>query len=575
MTPAKGLLLVLLAILPHLPSLRGGFHSDDEGLIRDNQQLATAQGLREIWAGEGNPDYWPLTYTGFWVERQLWGENPLPYHITMLLGHAACTLLLFSLLRRLAVPGAWAAAALWAIHPATVDTVAWLIELKNLLCLFFALLSIHAYLDFEEGKGRTRLVWALAAFALSFLSKSALVVLPAVLFLLRPPRKWATLAPFLALAAICTAVTLRFQGQQIAANAGESLDFLQRVGLAARNACFYLGKTFFPRDLCFEYPRIDPTSLDFLWLFLLLALAASFLWWHRRGKSEGTAAMRGLGIYLLCLLPALGFVDLYFFRFSFVADRWQYFALPVPIILVCAALTKWLEAKGRQSWAPALFAVAVLPLGMLTWQRASLYESSTLLWEDTLYKNPAAAMSHAGLGHEKMLLGKIEEAAAHFGEAVRLQPRFLDAADSLALALESLGKLEEAEKVWKELRSADPNFMNANFHFARFLIERERPKEAIPLLDRNLTHFPNWPEGQMLRGACALETGDIERAAAALFQAQFALQGSGDLHFYLGELALSQGGIESARRHWQQAQQLAVQSPRVAKRLAQRLSEGK
>lgn len=518
---APWIALFLLALLPHLPGLRGGFHSDDEGLIRDNPQLASWEGLAEIWSGEGNPDYWPLTYTGFWIERQLWGENPLPYHLTRILWHAANALLLFALLRRLGIPGAWATAALWAMHPVTVDSVAWLIELKNLLCLFFALISILAYLDFTEGKGRAALALSLLAYALTLLSKSALVALPAIFVLLRRPPRWRVLVPFAAIALGCALVTLRFQAGQIAESGGEGLDFLQRTGLAARNFCFYLGNTFFPMGLSFEYPRIEPSGTDFLWLLPPGLIVGMLVWQRSRGNLAAPWGLRGLGIYALALAPALGFVDLYFFRFSFAADRWQYFALPVPIVLVCAGIATMLQARSaHRAWPCALFLATSAFLGTLAWQRSSLYQSSERLWEATLRTNPQAAMSHAGLGEERLRQGRIGEAAAHFGEAARIQPRFLEASDRLALALERLEKFDEAESVWKDLLKRAPQFAPANLHFAKFLAARGRASEAVPLLESMTQRFPNWGEGHLLLGAALLDSGLKDRAALSLWKAE-------------------------------------------------------
>ena len=149
-----GLLLAMITLVAYLPALDGGFIWDDHSHVENNPLLFGPGGLKRIWFSLEAPQYYPLVFTSFRLERALWGVNPAGYHWVNLLLHTANALLVWQLLRRLRVPGAWLAAALFALHPVNVESVAWITERKNTLSMLFYLLSLLCFLRSDEAPDR-------------------------------------------------------------------------------------------------------------------------------------------------------------------------------------------------------------------------------------------------------------------------------------------------------------------------------------------------------------------------------------------------------------------------------------
>ena len=181
-------MLVLLIFLAYYPALRGGFIWDDDAYVTENPLLTAPDGLKRIWFSLDSPSqYFPLTYTTFRLERSFWGLNPAGYHLVNILLHAVNALLVWRLLRRLSVPGAWLAAALFALHPVQVESVAWITERKNVLSLFFFLLALLAWIEFAGDRPRPAWRWyglTLIFYGLALCAKTTACTLPAALLLI-------------------------------------------------------------------------------------------------------------------------------------------------------------------------------------------------------------------------------------------------------------------------------------------------------------------------------------------------------------------------------------------------------
>ena len=321
-------LLALLGVatfLAYRPAWHGAPVWDDAAHMT-RPQLRPLDGLRRIWLEPGaTQQYYPLTHTAFWVQSRLWGDETLGYHLVNVAFHLATSLLLFALLRRLEVPGALLAAAVFALHPVHVESVAWITELKNTLSGALFAAAALAYLRFDEARRKRAYALALALFVLGLLAKTVVAVLPAALLVafwwrrgrLEPRRDVLPLVPFFALGLAAGLVTAWVERQYVIGGLAVhfGLGAKERLLLAGRAIWFYLGKLVWPAELVFLYPRWD-LGRPAWWAFLfpagaLLLLVAA---WALRKKWRGPLA--ALLFFVLALLPALGFVDVYPFRFS-------------------------------------------------------------------------------------------------------------------------------------------------------------------------------------------------------------------------------------------------------------------
>jgi hypothetical protein len=326
------LALLLVTFAAYQPVWHGGPLWDDDAHLTRNE-LAGIGGLWRIWFDLGaTQQYYPLTHTAFWLLHAVWGNGTLAYHIVSIVLHALSAFLVAVILARLAVPWPWLAALVFALHPVHVDSVAWISELKNTLSGFLFLASALVYLHFDAARRKSMYGLALVLFILALLSKTVTATLPAVLLIVcwwqRGRVAWRRdllpLAPMFALGAAFGTLTAWVERTLIGARGTEfHLGFAERGLLAGRAVWFYLGKLVWPADLMFIYPRWE-VSADVWWQSLypasLIALLAGLWMWRTR------APLAAILVFSAALFPALGFFNVFPFRYSFVADHFQYLA---------------------------------------------------------------------------------------------------------------------------------------------------------------------------------------------------------------------------------------------------------
>ena len=584
--------LVVLTIAAYLPALRNGFVWDDDDHLTQNTAVAAPDGLRQIWSSLRVSRYYPLTLTTFWAERHLWDLHPLPYHAVNVAIHAVNAVLLFLVLRRLQVRAAWFAAALWAVHPVTVESVAWVTELKNTQSALFFFLSLLCWLRFEQRPQPGWFAGALVCFAAALTSKPSTVMLPVVLLLCawwqrqRLTRTdFLRALPFFLLSIGMSLLTIEEQQRNIrGAEHGWSLSLAQRLVVAGNDLWFYCIKLVWPRPLMFVYPlwRIDASAL-WSWLPWLGAALLALLWWRRRRDPDGQALQFGLGYFVVSLAPVLGILDVYYFRYSFVADHFQYLASAGPLALVAAAGAALVP---RAPLRIALAGVALLALGGLTWQHAQVFRNNEVLWRDTLAKNPDADLAHNNLGtillaqgqrlapgpvqstdnlgslskaqpifreaemhlrralqldprsaeiHNNLgavlaALGEYSSAAAEFSDALRLKPDFLDASVNFAGALAREGKVDEAIAQDRHSLTLAPNSVEVNCNLARRLLAAGRTEDAIQYLSRTVELQPDFADGYLELGRQYRQRGQYREALQTYRHALEALPRPHNLH---------------------------------------------
>src|SRR6266436_3039651 len=330
-----GLLLAALTILVYRPAWNGGFLWDDDAYVTNNDLLTASDGLRRIWFSLDSPSqYFPLVYTTFRIERALWGLNPSGYHWVNLLLHVANALLVWRALARLNVLGAWLAGAVFALHPVQVESVAWITERKNVLMGFFFLLTLLAWVAFVDQ--RTKRPWlfyvlALILYLLALSAKTTACTLPAALFLIlwleNQRISWKRIfqiVPFVVLGLSMGSLAIWWERYHQGTSRAifTFLNPIERILVASRAVWFYLSKLIWPSKLTFIYPRWDIASthlLDYVWLLAGL-IGCMVIYFLRRdlGRSIEVAA----AFFVATLGPVLGFIMLYTFRYTFVADHY-------------------------------------------------------------------------------------------------------------------------------------------------------------------------------------------------------------------------------------------------------------
>ena len=522
---AFGLLLLGATLLAYAPAWHAGFIWDDNGHVT-RPDLRSLHGLWRIWAEPGaTQQYYPLLHSAFWLEHRLWGDSPLGYHLANIAQHAAAALLLLRILRRLELPGAFLGAAAFALHPVCVESVAWVSEQKNTLSAVFYMAAALAYLRFDRGRRAPWYAAASALFLMALAAKTVTATLPAALLVVlwwrRGRLSWRgdaiPLVPWLCIGAGAGVLTAWVERNYIgAAGTPYGLGAAARLLVAGRAVWFYLGKVFWPARLAFIYPRwsVDAAAA---WQYLYpaaaaAALAALFLL-RRRARGPLAAAL----LYAGTLLPALGFVDVFPFVYSYVADHFQYLAVAVAVSAAAAALATSaarLPPPGRLA-AAAAAACAVAALGLLTARHCAAYGDAETLWRTTIARNPECWMAYENLGGVLLEKGRTDEAAAQFRRALEVKPDDDGAMNELGVALLQEGRSEEAVALFRRALKEAPRRAETHINIGVALLGAGRTDEAAATLiegafvtsDVNLRKELLDLYQRMGPGSCALKAG--------------------------------------------------------------------
>jgi tetratricopeptide (TPR) repeat protein len=497
------ILLTAATLAAYYPSWHGGLLWDDDAHLTSDA-LRSFHGLWRIWSDPGaTQQYYPLTHTALWIMHRLWGDGTLGYHWVSILLHVLAAILLAAILRRLSVPGSWLAAAIFALHPIQVESVAWISEIKNTLSGAFFFGATLAYLRFDDTRKKSCYASALLLFMLALLGKSVTAVLPAALLVvfwwlrghLHLKRDVLPLVTFFILGAAAGLFTAWVERTLIGAQGEEfRFTFVERGLIAGRAVWFYLGKLLWPSDLTFLYPRWQIRPDDWEQYLYPLGLIVLFLgaWLIRKRSRAPLAAML---LFCVLLFPALGFVNVFPFRFSFVADHFQYLAGTVIFALAAAALTVLVQRlQSHAHVAPfAAFVILAGVLAAMTWNQSRLYADAETLYRATLQRNPSCWLAHGRLGMLK-LKDRVPEAVADFREAIRLNPGFAENHYNLGNALQKMGRPEEAEASYREALRLRPDFAEAHSNLGNALQKMGRLDDAIAAYRNALRLEPEMAE---------------------------------------------------------------------------------
>jgi tetratricopeptide (TPR) repeat protein len=552
------LILAVVTILAYQPAWHGGVLWDDEPHI-GGPELRTLDGLRRIWfVPRTTQQYYPLLHTSFWLQQRLWGDSTTGYHIVNLLLHIGCVVLVLRILRRLRIPGAELAVIIFALHPVNVETVAWIAERKNTLSALFALAATLWYLKFDETRSRRSYALALGLFFLGLLSKAAIVTLPLALLAIfwwkrgtiSLRRDVVPLIPLFFFSAASGLMTRWVEYGNIASRASIlALSPIDRCLIAGRAFWFYLWKLLWPSNLMFVYPRWEiNATVWWQYIFPLAVLGLLALLWSLRRWSR--APLAGVLVYIVLLLPSLGFANIYFFLYSFVADHWQYLAC-LGIITPCASGIVLLagQLKSWQAWFERGTIVLLAgTLFLLTWQQSRMYSNAETLYRTTIARNPACwlayghlvdilyqenriaeamnlfreelriepAEAHYNLGFALLRKGRTSEAIDQYEKALLVNPDYAEVRNNLASALVMTGRFSEAIDQCNEALRIDPGSSEAHNNLGNALAQTGRASEAIDHYKQTLRRNPNSSDAHSNLGAALALTGRISEAIEEL-----------------------------------------------------------
>lgn len=567
------LILVLAVFLAYIPAMRGGFIWDDDDYVTENPTLRDGEGLRQIWFKPGAvPQYYPLVHTTFWIEYHLWELNPHAYHAVNVALHAANSILLLLLLLRLGVPGAWFAAAVFALHPVHAESVAWITERKNVLSGLFYLASALAYCRFSGlGSGDSAnepvrkfgvsYALSLVLYVCALFSKTIACSLPAALLLAVYWKRGrirrgdiVPLLPFFAIGLGLSALTIYMEEHRVGAKGAEfTLSFIQRVLIAGRALWFYAGKLVWPHPLAFMYVRWKVSAaVWWQYLFPLAAVIAIACLWALRGRI-GRGPIAAVLFFAGTLLPALGFINVFPMKYTFVADHYQYLASIGIIVLAAASLRKTrIPPPAAISGAAAICAV----LAALTFRQGFIYKDLKTLWTDTLRKDDRVVMAHVNVASALDNEGKTEEALAHYRRALELDPNDELGQTNLAVVLTREGRLAEAAEFYSGALKRNPENATAQYCLASILAKSGQVEQALPHFREALRLKPGDPYGHYNFGIMLLTMSRFDEAEARLREAVKIRPDWPEGHLALGESLLPQRKTQDAVREFQIVQRL-------------------
>jgi protein O-mannosyl-transferase len=534
-----GLLLIGATLLAYLPGLNGGFVWDDDAWTSNASGLLSGwTGLQTMWLKvTALQQYYPLTGTTFWLDHQLWGNWTLPYHAENVLLHGCAAVLFWRLLRRLAVPGAWLAGAVVALHPLMVESAGWITERKNVLSLVLYLGALRAYGQFAQlwhtpgenannGQSPAPRRWtAYAAACLLFLgaylAKATAISLPAVMLLLcwwkRGRIRWREevlpTLPFFALALGLGLLTAEIETKRLCASGPDwALSLPERCLVAGRAFWFYIGKLLWPVHLCFLYPRWRPDAASpGQWLYPVTAAATLLgLWFGQRRLGRGPAT--ALFFYAGTLFPVLGFINAYGMRYSFVWDHWTYLPSLGLIALGAALAAETGERLRVPALVPGVAAILLPVLGVLTWHQSGMYASMDTLWRTTLSRNPRAFLAHNNLGLALLENCQVDEAVTHFKAALEAHPGFAEAHTNLGNALFGQGRLDEAIAQFQQAVQLDPKLASAQSNLGLALLQKGLTTNAITHLRLALEIRPDLADIHNNLGSALQQSGQLAEA---------------------------------------------------------------
>ncbi|MBN1900325.1 tetratricopeptide repeat protein [Candidatus Sumerlaeota bacterium] len=627
-------ILITVAVLISYSSLvNAGFIWDDDDYVTENRHLRTLQGLRKIWFEFGaTHQYYPLVHTSFWMEYHLWKLNPLGYHLVNILLHSANAILLWLILRKLGLELAWIPAALFALHPVHVESVAWITERKNVLSGFFYLSALLCYIRFsglnepyakrissQKEKARPDIryyVLALIFYLFALFSKTVVVSLPAAILLLI---WWKNdgiykkdvyfLIPFFGVGLCMGLITVWMEKHHVGAQGVEwDISIIERCLIAGRALWFYACRILFPYKLTFIYPRWE-INAGALWQYIFpsgVIAVVSILWIMRKYLYKGPFV--AILFFSITLMPALGFFDIYPMQFSFVADHFQYLASIGLIVLYTTSVSYLLRisllksGNGKDGYLIIFWALVLFLSGFLTWKQSHIYRDMGTLWRDTLAKNPNAWIAHINLSTHLIEEGKLPEARYHAAQAIKLKsdqtdpynnlgniykiegnldqslkeylkaleinPQDYKTLNNLGVINEQLGDIKKAIHYFSKATEVKPNFAKAHYNLGLILVKDHKFDQGVHHYSESLKIDPDNIDAYFYRGVAYETQGGIKEAMSDYSSVLRLNPNHFEANLFMGNAFKEQNNLDDAKRHYLRALKVNSQNADVLYEIA-------
>jgi Tfp pilus assembly protein PilF len=524
----RAALLILAGLLVYAPTFRGDWLWDDDVVLTAHPDVlsGTAEGLLQLWVNPDGIDYFPLSYSFFWLQAQLFGPHSTGYHVTTILLHISSGLLLWTLLARLNIPGAWVTGLAFTIHPVCVESVAWVAETKNTLSLTLFLTSCIFWVKQDEDSGPTRersYLLSLVFFLLAMFAKTSVVAMPVLTLLYAWWKRGVVTqqdavraAPMFLISLVLGIVTIQYQwGRAVGAEGVPVGGIDSRLAIAGMAIIFYLATIVWPIHLLPIYPRweVDPPKA---WQLLPLIFVGGAGWWlwNNRRTSWGRDAILAFGFFVLMIAPVLGLVDIAYMRITWVADHFLYVPMIGPLAWIVAAATTWLEKRNARERLVfhALAAGVMLFLAANSFFYAINWIDEDRLWEHTLSRNHDAWQAHNRLGVRKLNRGELDEAYYHFRNSSRIRPDLGETKNNLGVVLLKMGRLDEAIAAYEDAAANWPQNVGIRYNLADAYRQAGRLAEARAGFEELLEVEPSNPMFLTRYALTLISLGEKEKA---------------------------------------------------------------
>jgi len=576
--PLLAAALVLATIAVYAPVRHHEFLAwDDDIYVTRNPNLerpldaeAVARAFREPY--ESN--WIPLTWLSLHVDRALFGADPGAFHLVNLGLHALGALLLFAALARMTgAPGrSFAVAAVFAVHPLHVESVAWVAERKDVLAGVFFGAVLLLWARYAERPGALRYAAVAAALAAGLLAKPVLAPVPLLLLLLdswplrrlagrrRVRRALLEKLPLLALSAAAGAAA--YAAQSAAGSVARTIPLDARIANALRAIPAYVGQAVWPRDLAFFYPHPEPELLAPATLAAgacVLAVTALTVWQARARPHLLVGWLWFTGL----LLPVLGLVQV---GLQARADRYTYLPLAgLALALVWELGARWPRARVARAAGAAAGGTALLALAIVARAQVHVWSDSRTLFAHAVEVTEDNYLAHRKLADTLLAEGELEGAEAHYEKALALRPRWVDAHVGLAEVLRERGRADAARARLRLALSLAPDSADAHARLGRALLEEGDAGRALVHLRRALRAGAGLEEADVrsLLGAALLRTGRAGEAVVHLEAAVAERPRSADLRASLGMALVAAGRPREADPHLERALAARLDDPEL------------